>query len=491
MVPRFFPAGKSFRKLAAYLLHDPDKARTDERVHWTHTLNLASDRPASAVDEMLWTVRGADWLKQQNGVRNGGRPLEKPVKHFSLSWHPSEAPTREQMIEAVASFLAHMGWQDHQALIVNHTDKQHPHVHVMLNAVNPETGRALDSSFEKRRAQEWALEHERKHGLIFCEERLKPIEQRTPSPTRATWETLRHSERQHDRAEVERVTKDPDYFERNDTDKTNSKEWRTLKALQRQEREEFFKEGKEAYRDVRNGVFREVRAEFRERWRDYYDAKRDGLDGSRLADMKEIILTDQRSALDERREAACLTLRLRRDGQYQILLMDQMDRREQLTHSQSEGHRPYGLLNAIYPPEKDTLKSPELGRGFRDAANEHCAKKKPDHAQEQRPSATNDRPLPKEHHKVRGGLDAVGGLGLGALGAIAAIGERLFDGFFGGGETPSGHADEPEPAHAHEEEPDEARKVAALQKTTESKSEDAARLQAYWEERRQRRRDRD
>lgn len=32
MVPKLFPAGKSFKKLAAYLLHDPDKAKTSDRL---------------------------------------------------------------------------------------------------------------------------------------------------------------------------------------------------------------------------------------------------------------------------------------------------------------------------------------------------------------------------------------------------------------------------------------------------------------------------
>src|SRR5262249_40864082 len=155
VVPKLFAAGKSFKKLAAYLLHDADKAKTSERVAWTHTLYMASDTPALAVDEMLWTTRAAEDLKREAGIRAGGRPLENPVRHFSLNWHPSETPSREHMTQTVESFLAHMKWDEHQALIVCHTDRQ-PHVHVMLCGVHPETGKALDTSFEKRRAQEWA-----------------------------------------------------------------------------------------------------------------------------------------------------------------------------------------------------------------------------------------------------------------------------------------------------------------------------------------------
>jgi hypothetical protein len=348
MVPKLFPAGKSFKKLAAYLLHDPDNAKTTERVRWTHTLNLASDRPASAIDEMLWTVRGADWLKQQSNVPSGGRPLENPVKHFSLNWHPSETPTREQMIETVESFLSHMGWREHQALIVCHDDK-HPHVHVMLNAVRPETGRALDTSFEKRRAQEWAKTYEREHGLIFCEERLKPKEERQASPTREAWEKMKRAEREHDRAEYQRIRRDFDHFARNDDDKGKASEWEALKGYQRAEREAFFKNGKQAYRSARNEVFREVRSEFRGQWNAYYAAARSGNNKGTLAEMKLALTKAQNLALDERRERACQELREKRDQAYEAILAQQRFDRGELAVRQHQGLRTYQLMDLIHP----------------------------------------------------------------------------------------------------------------------------------------------
>src|SRR6185369_7448957 len=112
----------------------PEKAKTSERVDWTHTLNLAYDHVPSAVDEMLWTYRAADLLKQQAGLGAGGRRLNHAAKHFSLNWHPSEQPDRQHMIETVKDFLRHMGWYEHQAILVGHNDR-HPHVHVLVNAV--------------------------------------------------------------------------------------------------------------------------------------------------------------------------------------------------------------------------------------------------------------------------------------------------------------------------------------------------------------------
>src|SRR3984885_3242121 len=132
MIVKIMSSGTSFAGTANYLTH--------ERVAWTHTLNLANDHVPSAVDEMLWTARNAELLKQEAGVRAGGRASENTVKHVSLNWSPEETPTRAHMIETAEGFLHHMNWHEHQTLIVAHEDKAHAHVHLMVNTIHPETG---------------------------------------------------------------------------------------------------------------------------------------------------------------------------------------------------------------------------------------------------------------------------------------------------------------------------------------------------------------
>jgi hypothetical protein len=429
MVPKLFGAGKSFKKLAAYVLHDADKAKTSERVGWTHTLNMAADTPALAVDEMLWTYRAAEELKREAGIRAGGRPLENPARHFSLNWHASENPSREHMIETVESFLKHMGWSEHQALIVNHTDRKHDHVHVVLNAVHPETGRALDTSFEKRRVQEWALAYEREQGIIFCDERLKPLAERSASPTRETWEKLRAYEREDDRAE--QASTGFDYVK--PSEGAAAKEWELLKSYQREQRQQFFAEGKEAYRQVRNRAYREVREEFRERWAGFYRAKREGMDSDVLSIAKEDLLLDQKETLDNRRKEASAELREQRDEIYTQLLESQREQRHELTERQRQGLRSYALLDEAYPtPER----VPEADRN--NAVEPSTEKEQPDRFPEidRSETAGEQRSFERaERHRVRDPVDAVGMTGLGALGALASIGERLFDGLLGGGEV--------------------------------------------------------
>jgi hypothetical protein len=225
MIVRILSAGTSFKGLGAYLTHDAN-AETDERVAWTHTLNLANDHVPSAIDEMVWTARDAELLKQEAGIRAGGRATENAVKHLSLNWHPDENPSREHMIETTEDFLRHMKWQEQQAVFVAHDDKAHAHVHVMLNTVHPETGLKLDDSFEQRRAQAWALEYERQHENIYCENRLKPVAEREKSLTRPTWEAFQDAQKEFAKSEQNMVQENFAIISESENSKNrNSKEW--------------------------------------------------------------------------------------------------------------------------------------------------------------------------------------------------------------------------------------------------------------------------
>jgi Relaxase/Mobilisation nuclease domain len=486
VVPKLFASGKSFKSLAAYLLHDAEKAQTSERVRWTHTLNLASDEPGLAVHEMLWSYRAAEDLKRQAGVKAGGRQLKNPVRHFSLNWHPSETPSSQHMIETVENFLAHMGWQEHQALIVCHDDK-HPHVHVMVNSVHPETGRALDTSFEKRRAQAWALAYERQHELIFCEERLKPAAERTPSPTRESWRKLREYEQEDDKTEAARL--EPDYFDRHDTGDHAAREWVALKNYQREQREEFFVEGREAYREVRKQAYREVRAEMREKWRGYYQAHKAGADPEKLSAWKAGLLTQQHTMLDERRQEACSRLREQRDEDYRALLDRQKEERAELTERQRDGLPSYSLLDLLYPGERDAdRQEDQVAEPSREEQPSPASPRKPRREQ----AKERDRTEPEA--EARAGVEQVGVRGAGdmaggAAAALAAVGERLFDGFFGGAKpvAPNRRQERVEAATQRRD----AARSSATQTMAEARQAEETKQAEWWEERKKRRRERD
>jgi len=493
MIIRIEPLGRSFKGVAAYLAHDLHKAKTAERVDWTHTVNLASDLVGEAVNEMYWTFRAGNALKREAGLRAGGRSVEKPVKHFSLNWHPSENPTREEMIEAVQDFMRHMGWSDRQAMLVAHNDRPHDHVHVILNTVSPIDGRALDPGYEHARASSWALAYEQQRRRVLCEQRLKPYEQREPAPTREAWAKMKEAERQFERDEAAQMVRTPDYFDRHDPSHWKAKEWDALRAHQKEQRTAVFDGGKKAYRDARNAVFREVRTEFRDEWKTWFELRRDGTDFDLLGALKADILQRQNAELEKRRDEACKELRERRDKEYGAILQQQRDQRAELKDRQHQGLRTFALLDggderAEATPHRGDGEN--LKEGFKSAAREATQPKEPEREERhEREFAFDEAPRP-ETFKVRDGFDAAGSLGLGALGAIANIGERLFDGFFGG--VPKKPAKQQDNQPRPDARQQDARRTERQQRTEEKLAEEAAQIHAFWEERRRRRsRDRD
>ena len=118
--------------------HHPESA---ERVEWTETRNLATSEGERAARIMAATAEASPDLKHLAGGAATGRKLEKPVCHYSLSWAKDERPDRQEMRRAAQESLKALGMERHQALVVSHRDGQ-PHVHVIANRVDPESGKA-------------------------------------------------------------------------------------------------------------------------------------------------------------------------------------------------------------------------------------------------------------------------------------------------------------------------------------------------------------
>lgn len=444
MIVRILSHGKSFSGLAMYLAHDPD-AKTRDRVNWTHTLNCAEDHVPSAVDEMLWTARNAELLKQEAGIRAGGRTTENTVKHFSLNWAPDQRPTKEHMIETTEDFLRHMGWDEHQAVLFSHTDKKHPHVHVMLNVIHPETGLRLDDDFERRRAQKWALEYEKENGRIYCEQRLFDIGEREPSPTRPAWTAFEKRRQEFERAEKRLENQAPILIGDCENPKFDlaTAEWKILKENQRDERKEFFAEGRLGFKELRKSIYLEVREEFSDRWSDYYDFVRAGVEKEPLAEMKAQLLRDQNAVLEARRDEACQALLESRKELYKHLLENQQLARHELHDRQNEGLDSTVFLELERerrntPPERD------ISAGFRAAAAEVASDRQDrgvvENPGEHAAKTWTDRESPGLKSTEDIGANLAGGIGFGIISLL----ESIADGIMGAKPAPKPRQMEPE-----------------------------------------------
>jgi Relaxase/Mobilisation nuclease domain len=265
MIPRI-QTGTSFQGAGLYYLHDKkqegERERlTTDRVAWTYAINTLEEEPEAVLAEMAQTARDQGLLKHLAGKRPDGRPTERTVMTVALAWSPEqEPPTKEHMIETGRSYLQHMGWQEHQVLFVSHNDTKHPHVHLIINRVHPETGMTLDDAWSKTRAQRWALGYEREHGRIFCEAREakygKSQDRDAPHMNYREWQTWQQIAKENAR--------DPEFRQT-----LEAGEWDALKQGQKQERIGFWKETGRMRKDLRAALREEVREEFAGEWQTY------------------------------------------------------------------------------------------------------------------------------------------------------------------------------------------------------------------------------
>ncbi len=81
------------------------------------------------------------------------RKVKKPYYHLVLSWHEHEQPSNELMLAAMTQMLEALGLDEHQAVIGTHHDREHRHVHAVVNTVHPTSGKAWSKSNDQQKAE--------------------------------------------------------------------------------------------------------------------------------------------------------------------------------------------------------------------------------------------------------------------------------------------------------------------------------------------------
>jgi len=79
---------------------------------------------------------------EMQGVASLNNRCKDAVCHYELAWPPGERPTRPQWVDCALHTMKALGYEGHQFMIVAHDDKNHFHIHIMLNKVHMETLRA-------------------------------------------------------------------------------------------------------------------------------------------------------------------------------------------------------------------------------------------------------------------------------------------------------------------------------------------------------------
>ena len=77
------------------------------------------------------------------------------------------------MLSTALDSLKAQELEGYQAIILAHSDEPQQHVHVIVNRVHPETGKAATLSNSKLKLSQWAEAYERERGKIYCPQRVE------------------------------------------------------------------------------------------------------------------------------------------------------------------------------------------------------------------------------------------------------------------------------------------------------------------------------
>ena len=100
--------------------------------------------------------------------------VQKPVCHTILSFSASDAErlTDDVMVKIANEYLEKMGYGNTQSLIVRHSDRQHPHLHICINRIGND-GKTISDRNEKYRSTKICRELTERYGLTIGEGKQK------------------------------------------------------------------------------------------------------------------------------------------------------------------------------------------------------------------------------------------------------------------------------------------------------------------------------
>jgi Relaxase/Mobilisation nuclease domain len=111
-----------------------------------------------------WDLDIDDVRRQSTLAATQGRKPPKLVHKLMFSMPPGTHP--DKVLEAVRNFAREEFWGQHRYALVLHTDEAHPHVHLVLKAVNEEGVRL---NIKKTTLRQWRAEFARHLTLLGIE----------------------------------------------------------------------------------------------------------------------------------------------------------------------------------------------------------------------------------------------------------------------------------------------------------------------------------
>ncbi|KAA6324030.1 hypothetical protein EZS27_026592 [termite gut metagenome] len=113
--------------------------------------------------------------------------LSKPVCHISLDFsaQDKEKLSNAKMVQIAKEYMSKMGMTDAQYIIGRHYDKEHPHIHIIINRID-NNGKKITDKNDRYRSEKICKEVTKKHGLYFAKgkENVKVYRLKEPDKTK-------------------------------------------------------------------------------------------------------------------------------------------------------------------------------------------------------------------------------------------------------------------------------------------------------------------
>ena len=158
--------GADFRGVVNYVLQKPDAEPLGSR-------GLRND--------------GIDHIVDSFRMQASLNPIAKPVSHISLDFsvRDKERLSNRMMMQIADEYLRRMGYGNTQVLIVRHHDREHPHLHLVLNRIDG-NGKRISDKNERVRNAKVCRELSDKYGLYIApnKENVKRHRLREPDKTK-------------------------------------------------------------------------------------------------------------------------------------------------------------------------------------------------------------------------------------------------------------------------------------------------------------------
>jgi hypothetical protein len=144
---------KAFERLAAYVV-DRSGHQNGERVIGARITNCEFG------DDLEDAIREIEGVQARNHRSRMDRSY-----HLVVSFPHGERPSAAQLRDIEDHLVAAIGLGEHQRISAVHDDTDNLHIHVAINKIHPESYRAFEPHFDKRKLMAACRELELRHGL--------------------------------------------------------------------------------------------------------------------------------------------------------------------------------------------------------------------------------------------------------------------------------------------------------------------------------------